>query len=316
MNLLSGLTFKLWMDFIRKKAFLAIFVQLVCIASPKTLYEKLLNLDYVPLSFVHLSEVDSTIIQDIRYAKNYNILGRPLDGYDIDECILTTKTAHQLSAVQKELSRFSAHSGYFLSLRVFDCYRPKVSNDQLFYSLIQKRSPFRKHNFNPNLSENELLSLGFVNITDAHSRGSTVSLTLSATVQLTPPKANHEVKTVNCMGNYENRNVYDFGIDMGTNYDCWDQRSFLNASLAFGQQSNRHLLKVLMENHGFVQASKLNWWEFTLKDEPFNETLFNFPIRPRFLKKQQQFCAVKMAASKPSFFDFSFLDTLAKKLIF
>ena len=41
------------------------------------------------------------------------------------------------------------------------------------------------------------------------------------------------------------------------------------------QKRNRLLLKSAMENHGFVNYDK-EWWHYTLKDEPYPDTYFNF----------------------------------------
>jgi D-alanyl-D-alanine dipeptidase len=38
------------------------------------------------------------------------------------------------------------------------------------------------------------------------------------------------------------------------------------------------LLQTLVIKHGFKPYSA-EWWHFTLKDEPFSDTFFNFPIK-------------------------------------
>jgi D-alanyl-D-alanine dipeptidase len=42
-----------------------------------------------PAGFVALSDVDLTILEDIRYATPHNFVGRPIDGYLEPLCILT-----------------------------------------------------------------------------------------------------------------------------------------------------------------------------------------------------------------------------------
>jgi D-alanyl-D-alanine dipeptidase len=42
---------------------------------------------------------------------------------------------------------------------------------------------------------------------------------------------------------------------------------------------NRLLLKLVMEKHGFVGYAQ-EWWHFTLANEPFPKTAFDFEIRP------------------------------------
>ena len=44
-----------------------------------------------------------------------------------------------------------------------------------------------------------------------------------------------------------------------------------------GQQRNRKLLKEIMMKNGFLPL-KEEWWHFTLKDEPYPDTYFDFPV--------------------------------------
>ena len=41
---------------------------------------------------------------------------------------------------------------------------------------------------------------------------------------------------------------------------------------------NRLLLRMVMEKHGFVRYEQ-EWWHFTLANEPFPKTAFDFEIR-------------------------------------
>ena len=142
--------------------------------------------------------------------------------------------------------------------------------------------------------------MGFIEIISPYSSGSTVAVTLSHNNLLPLLKKSEEIRSVDCGENYINRYMFDLGIDMGSNYDCLDEISFDNSTLPYSQISNRKMLKILMENHGFVHSSKLNWWEFTLKNEPFNETSFNFPIKRRIYKNREKpgYCTFSANASK------------------
>ncbi|MEA1979926.1 MAG: M15 family metallopeptidase, partial [candidate division Zixibacteria bacterium] len=44
------------------------------------------------------------------------------------------------------------------------------------------------------------------------------------------------------------------------------------------EQAHRALLQIIMLNNGFKNYSR-EWWHFTLKDEPFPKTYFNFPVK-------------------------------------
>ena len=155
--------------------YLIIFSNLILELFSKSVYENIMHKNYIPNSFIYLSDVDSTIIQDIRNAKNYNILGKSLIGYETPECILTNEAAKNLSRAQKELKRFAESTKSFLTLRVFDCYRPRIANDQLFYSLIQSKIRHKKINFHPNLNDAEIIKLNLIEKDSAFSRGSTVA---------------------------------------------------------------------------------------------------------------------------------------------
>src|ERR1700743_584858 len=77
----------------------------------------------LPKGFVYLRDIDSTIVQDIRYAGSHNFVGRPIRGYLAAECILSAAAANALQSVQRKLA------GQKLSLIVWDCYRPQRAVD-------------------------------------------------------------------------------------------------------------------------------------------------------------------------------------------
>jgi D-alanyl-D-alanine dipeptidase len=79
----------------------------------------------LPGDFVFLRDVDSTILQDIRYAGSNNFVGRPLKGYEAGECIVTRRVAAALLRVQRDL----VSQG--LSLKMLDCYRPQRAVDDI-----------------------------------------------------------------------------------------------------------------------------------------------------------------------------------------
>jgi D-alanyl-D-alanine dipeptidase len=73
----------------------------------------------MPKDFVYLSDVDPSIEQDMRYAGADNFTGRKVLGYDAPECVLVRQAAEALKAVQAEVKAKG------LSLKVYDCYRPR-----------------------------------------------------------------------------------------------------------------------------------------------------------------------------------------------
>ena len=66
---------------------------------------------------------------------------------------------------------------------------------------------------------------------------------------------------------------------MGTGYDCFDPLSHtFNARMRGKVRDNRLLLRRPMVAAGF-KGLKEEWWHFTLRDEPFPETFFDFPVQ-------------------------------------
>jgi D-alanyl-D-alanine dipeptidase len=66
---------------------------------------------------------------------------------------------------------------------------------------------------------------------------------------------------------------------MGTTFDCFDERSHAaDAQVSPEARRNRLLLRAVMEKHGFVPYAQ-EWWHFTLANEPFPKTRFDFEIQ-------------------------------------
>src|SRR5262245_28659088 len=59
-----------------------------------------------------------TLKVEMRYFGTHNFVGRKIDGYEKDVCLLTRQAATALAAVQRDLEPRG------LSLKVHDCYRP------------------------------------------------------------------------------------------------------------------------------------------------------------------------------------------------
>jgi D-alanyl-D-alanine dipeptidase len=68
---------------------------------------------------------------------------------------------------------------------------------------------------------------------------------------------------------------------MGTAFDCFDVKAHtIVPGLEPEQQQNRQVLVDVMTRHGFKNYEK-EWWHYTLDNEPFPNTMFDFPIEPR-----------------------------------
>lgn len=225
----------------------------------------------LPSDFVYLRNVDPSIIQEMRYAQYHNFVGRPIAGYHAEECILTKQTAYALSKVQTELKK----SG--LSLKVYDCYRPQTAVNDFIAASKDLSNQKMKAEFYPYVNKADVFKLGYVAEKSGHSRGSTVDLTI---VPVPTPKQetyNRHQKLVNCAAPRAKR-FHDNSIEMGTGFDCFDLKAHPdNTTVNNIAYHNRSVLWVVMEQQGFKPVDT-EWWHFTLKNEPFPSTYFNFPV--------------------------------------
>jgi len=65
---------------------------------------------------------------------------------------------------------------------------------------------------------------------------------------------------------------------MGSSVGLFDEISWTgNCDISLEAQKNRKFLKEIMENYGFKNYPK-EWWHYSLVEEPFPATYFNFPI--------------------------------------
>ncbi len=125
-----------------------------------------------PKEFVALSDIDPTIIQDMRYATPRNFVGKPIDGYRQPICILTETAAKALHRAQQSLLK----RGY--SLKVYDCYRPQRAVDHFVRWAKDLDDQRMKQEYYPNVDKSNLFADGYIAEKSGHSRGSTVDLTL------------------------------------------------------------------------------------------------------------------------------------------
>lgn len=204
-----------------------------------------------PKGFVYLSEVDSSILQDVRYAKLDNFLGRPALGYNKPVVICTAEAAKHLSAANKEFAK----KGY--TIKVFDGYRPHTAVQDFWNWAQEPADMLMQATYYPGYKDKtQIFADGFIAKYSKHSRGSTFDLTLV-------DSATH------------------IDVDMGSSFDLFSPVSHTNSGdIPDYAKSNRQLLVAIMEKHGFQNYSK-EWWHFELKDEPYKATPdhhFSFPV--------------------------------------
>jgi D-alanyl-D-alanine dipeptidase len=229
----------------------------------------LVALAIAPSQFVALDQVDATIVQDMRYTTPHNFVGRRIDGYREPVCLLTRRAARALHRAQKLLEP----KGY--GLRVYDCYRPTraVAHFDRWARDIDDQK--MKREFYPRADKARAFVDGYIAHRSGHSRGSTVDITLVKLPAQPPPRWDGRLRS--CIGPYRRR-FRDGSVNMGTSYDCMDPRAATQHPAIKGfRLRNRLRLKRTLERVGFEYYAK-EWWHFTLRDEPYPEKYFNFPV--------------------------------------
>lgn len=198
-------------------------------------------------------------------------MGRMVAEYFAPVCIFTREAAHALIQVQNALEKHNPH----YRLKIFDTYRPTgaVSDFANWAEDIQDQK--MKNDYYPEINKKDLFELGYISNRSGHSRGSTIDLTIAICNESHSPNAIQQ--------HWKNRNFDALQaipeLDMGTNFDFFGELSHTaNPGITHRARQNRLLLKNLMEAAGF-ENYPLEWWHYTLKNEPFPDTYFSFPVR-------------------------------------
>jgi D-alanyl-D-alanine dipeptidase len=204
----------------------------------------------LPTGFVYLN--DRRILLSLEYATTYNFTGQIINGYHAPVCILTQQAAIALITLQNTLDK--RYPNY--RLKIFDAYRPTSAVDHFQKWAEDPSDQIMKALYYPKLSKSDLFKLGYLSKQSSHSRGSSVDLSL-----VSLDTNNHAVE-----------------LDMGTRFDYFDNRSHTaNTSISDTAKKNRTLLQTLMSEHGF-ENYPFEWWHFTLRNEPFPDTYYDFPL--------------------------------------
>lgn len=223
--------------------------------------------------FVYLRDVDPTILQDMRYAGPDNFTGHAVPGYDAPECVLVREAADALKAVQAEVKAMG------LTLKVYDCYRPARAVQTFVDWSKLPDDATAKATYYPALPKSALFP-DYIALVSGHSRGATMDLTVVPLDAEAVPPSPSSAAPVPCTA-AQGQRAPDTSIDMGTAFDCFDVKANTEVpGLTEEQQANREMLVEVMRRHGFKNYDK-EWWHYTLENEPFPNTIFDFPIEPR-----------------------------------
>lgn len=225
----------------------------------------------LPSGFVYLDEYAPDILQDIRYATYHNFVGRPVDGYTQERCILTKVAARQLAKAQQHFKRL----GY--GLKVYDCYRPTRAVKDFMTWIKKPDQQTMKAEFYPHTAKKDFFKRGYVAKHSGHSRGSTVDLTLVHLPAQAQASYHRGQALQACYAPVDVR-FKDNSIDMGTGFDCFDIRSYLKSTHILKEaHKNRIMLRRVMNRYGFKPYRK-EWWHFTLRHEPYPRRYFDFLV--------------------------------------
>ena len=228
------------------KKFYTLSVIIACIALPVFAYGAKINPEDSS-GFVMLSEAVPDVILEIRYYSDYNFVGERIDGYEAPVALLTKEAAKALRKVSDELVK----RGY--RLKIYDAYRPQSAVNHFVRWAKDTDDTRMKEYFYPDVDKSSLFKRGYIAKRSGHSRGSTVDLTL------------FDINTSK-------------DVDMGGTFDYFGEVSHSNnKSITKQQQRNRRLLRDVMVKHGF-RPIRTEWWHFTLKNEPYPDTYFTFPV--------------------------------------
>ena len=216
-----------------------------------TVYEKA-AMD--PSGFVLLSDYVQGIVQEIRYFSTYNFIGDRIDGYEEPCAILTKEAARALRSAANEMMVRG------MRLKIFDAYRPACAVKHFVLWGIEDQDVRMKPYFYPDLEKQELFVKGYIAKQSSHSRGSTVDLTLL------------DMKTGK-------------ELDMGSPFDFFGEISHPDfKGITDEQFQNRMILQKVMMRNGFKPID-CEWWHFTLDNEPYPNTYFEFPNSSDYLRR-------------------------------
>lgn len=208
-----------------------------------------MNISNDSSDFVILTDAVPDAILEIRYYSSFNFIGERIDGYEEPVALLTKEAAEKL----KTASDIFMSKGF--RLKIYDAYRPVSAVDH-FIRWAKDRTDLRmKPYFYPDVEKDDLFKIGYISEKSSHSRGSTVDLTL-----------------------------FDMSkgreVNMGSPFDYFGKRSHASFTkhLSAPEIEHRTFLAETMQSLGFTMIEE-EWWHFTLKDEPYPDTYFNFPVK-------------------------------------
>ncbi len=198
--------------------------------------------------FVVLDEVVPAAQIDAKYFYNDNFTGSNVNGYNANRVVGTK----EMAAALVNAAAIAMQKG--LGLRFWDGYRPTRAVCCFMEWVTLPEDEKTKQEHYPNITKAQMIPLGYISKKSGHSRGSTIDLSL------------YKISTGEL-------------LDMGGCFDLMDVLSHHNAiGISRTAAANRLLLRNIMMESGFIPYEK-EWWHYTLKNEPYPTTYFDFGIQ-------------------------------------
>jgi D-alanyl-D-alanine dipeptidase len=158
---------------------------------------------------------------------------------------------------------------------IYEAYRPQKAT-QNFLRWSQGEGDDRMQRlYYPRLPKSDLFNKGYISSRSAHTRGAAVDVSIIELGKKLHPTLERKYKLSD---GTELIYLDDGSVDMGAHFDLLDEASWHDNELVTKEQSSmRNLLREKMEKHGFKRYDK-EWWHYSLKQEPFPDTYFDFDI--------------------------------------
>ena len=202
--------------------------------------------------FVYVKNIIPDLIEDLRYFTTNNFMGMKVDGYEANYAILTKEAATALSKAADELRE----KGYVI--KIYDAYRPQRAVDN-FVRWAKTDDQRNKQDYYPDFAKESLFPT-YIARKSGHTKGSTIDMTI-------------------CYKDTKEE------VDMGGHFDYFGPPShpsfigkYSGGEVTQEHKKNRMMLRDVMVRHGFKPYDS-EWWHFTLKNEPYPTTYFEFPVK-------------------------------------
>ncbi|MBR2299829.1 MAG: M15 family metallopeptidase [Alphaproteobacteria bacterium] len=196
--------------------------------------------------FALISSMIDDAAYDIRYYSENNFTGSKIDGYEAPHAYLTKEALVALAKAAENLRE----KGY--RLLIWDSYRPQKAVNH-FVRWINDPTDEGDKSFYPDLEKSDLLKGNYIMAKSGHTRGSTVDLTI-----------------IKKDGGF---------VDMGGTFDLFSEVSHPDyENITDEQKHNRQILHDAMVDAGFKGIDS-EWWHFTLENEPYSDTYFDFDVK-------------------------------------